>query len=278
MKWYIGLGTAATVLVTIALVILGVGEQARMRDFTSAFEARQIENGAALFENNCRTCHGPQGRGIEGVAPALNAADLFNGDRLDGIGYTGTTEDYIRSTISAGRPVPSEGTSYPQRMPTWSQEYGGPLRGDQIDSLVAFVMNWEEIALARGEPTPAVPAGEGVGSDITVSLPEGDPEQGQALAEGGLGCVGCHILSSTGPAWEGGNGVDGVGVRAETRFQQDNYTGAAESAQQYLVESIVRPGAFVVEGFANGLMPQNYGDRLTAQDLADLVAYLETFQ
>jgi len=278
MKWYIGLGTAATVLVTIALAILGVGEQARMRDFTSAFEARQIENGAALFENNCRTCHGPQGRGIEGVAPALNAADLFTGARLERIGYTGTTEDYIRSTISAGRPVPSEGTSYPQRMPTWSQEFGGPLRPDQIDSLVAFVMNWEEIALARGEPTPSVPEGEGVGTDITVSLPEGDADQGKALAEGGLGCVGCHILSNTGPAWEGGGGLDGVGVRAETRFQQDNYTGAAESAQQYLVESIVQPSAFVVDGFDDGLMPQNYGDRLTAQDLADLVAYLETFR
>jgi cytochrome c2 len=278
MKWYIGLGTAATVLVTIALLALGINEQVRMRSFTRAFEGRQIETGAALFENNCRPCHGPQGRGIEGVAPALNAADLFDGTRLAAVGYSGTTEDYVRSTVSAGRPVPSEGTNYPQRMPTWSQEYGGPLRGDQIDALVAFVMNWEEIALARGSETPAVPEGEAVGTDITVSLPEGDAESGKALAEGPLGCVGCHILSNTGPAWEGSSEQAGVGTRAQTRFEQDNYTGAATSAEQYLIESVLRPNAFVVEGFDPDLMPQNYGSRVTVQDLADLVAYLETFE
>ena len=27
-------------------------------------------------------------------------------------------------------------------MPTWSQDYGGPMRPDQIRDLVNFVMNW----------------------------------------------------------------------------------------------------------------------------------------
>jgi mono/diheme cytochrome c family protein len=277
MKGYIALGTGALLVVTAVLGVIALNERARMEEFASAFAARQVENGATLFESNCRSCHGPQGKGIQGVAPAINSPDLFNGTRLDNIGFAGTTEDYVRGTISAGRPVPSEGTSYPQRMPTWSEELGGPLKAYQIEELVAFVMNWEETAMQGPQPT-AVPEGERFGTDITAELPEGDAENGQALAEGGLGCVGCHILSETGPAWEGNDEVPGIGVRAADRIRQDNYSGQAETAEQYLIESIVRTDAHVVEGFNAGLMPGDYGSRLTPQQMADVIAYLETFR
>jgi mono/diheme cytochrome c family protein/cytochrome c551/c552 len=278
MKWYIGLGLGTLILATAVAAVLAVQEPARMERFDAAFHARQIENGASLFENNCRTCHGPQGRGIPGVAPGLNAADLFNGSRLQAIGYAGTVEDYVRGTIAAGRPVPSEGTSYPQRMPTWSREYGGPLRPDQIESLVQFVMNWEQTALAEAGPTPSIPEDEAVGTDITVELPAGDAENGQTLAEGSLGCTACHVLSSTGPAWAAADGMPAVAERAAQRIEQDNYTGGATSAHEYLVESITMPNAFVVEGFDPGVMPGDYGRRLTPQDLADILVYMETFR
>lgn len=278
MKWYIALGTASVVILTAVFGLIALDEPARMQKFTQGFEARQIENGAALFEANCQTCHGPQGQGIEGRAPALKTASLFDGSRLDEIGFTGTTEDFVRATIAGGRPVPSQGTNYPEPMPTWSTEYGGPLKDYQIEELVAYVMNWEEEALAQAEPTASVPEDERVGTDITVELPEGDAERGQELAEAGLGCTGCHILSTTGPAWEAEGDTPGIGARAEERYQQENYTGEAESAQQYLVESILRTDAHVVEGFDAGIMPDTYGQRLTAQDLADLVAYLNTFR
>lgn len=278
MKWYIALGIASVVLLTAVLGLIALNEEQRMEGFTAAFEARQIENGAILFETNCQQCHGPQGQGIEGRAPALNTPELFDGTKLEEIGFAGTTEDFVHATIASGRPVPSQGTNYPEQMPTWSEEFGGPLKEYQIEELVAFVMNWEEEALARAEPTPAVSEEDAVGTDITVELPEGDPERGQVLAEGGLGCAGCHILSETGPAWEGDSDQPGIGARAEQRIEQDNYTGEAESAQQYLIESIVRTDAHVVEGFEAGVMPGTYGQRLTAQDLADLLAFLDTFR
>lgn len=278
MKWYIGLGTVSIVVVTGVLAFLGVDETARMEDFTEAFYSRRIENGAALFENLCRSCHGPQGEGIPGVAPALQAAGLFDGSRLAAIGYEGTVEDYVRAAIAAGRPVPSAGTNYPQRMPTWSQEFGGPLRDDQVESLVAYVMNWEEPALAGAVAAEPLPEAEMVGSDMSVELPEGDPENGQVLAEGGLGCAGCHVLSETGPAWEGEGDMAGIGARAATRFEQPDYTGEADNATDYLVESVIRTDEFIVEGFAANIMPSDYGTRLTVQDLADIVAYMETFR
>ena len=274
MKWQIALGTLSVVATVIVLTIVAAGEPRRMAGFTPSYQAGQVETGALIFENSCRPCHGAQGEGIEGVAPALNAADLFNGNRLRAIGFAGTVQDYVRATISSGRPVPSSGTNYPQRMPTWSQRFGGPLRDDQIDSLVAYVMNWEERALQGGAEVTQAPPGEVVGTDITVPLPAGNADQGKALTEGNLGCVGCHILGATGPAWLPSGDTPGMGDRAATRFGQADYTGHAATPEQYLLESIVLTNAYVVEGFGPDLMPANYGQRLTPQDAADLVAYL----
>ena len=276
MKWRILLGTLAIVAVAGLLGMIALRERDRMAGFTQAYHARQIEVGAALFENNCRTCHGPQGQGIDGVAPAINAADLFNGQRLAAIGYIGTVEDYVRGVVAAGRPIPSAGTNYPNRMPTWSQRYGGPLREDQVDSLAAFIMNWEEQATGGAVSTPAAP-GEVVGTDIALTLPEGNADSGQALAET-LGCAGCHLQSTVGPAWQAEGTQPGVGGRAADRFTQPDYTGQATTADQYLFESIVSPGAYLVPGFGQGIMPGNYGGRLSKQDLADLIAYLRSLR
>jgi mono/diheme cytochrome c family protein len=274
MKWYISLGTLSVFGLVAIFGYLAVTELQRMADFTVAFRARQIEAGAGLFENNCRICHGVDGKGIEGVAPALNAADLFSGQRLQTVGYAGTVEDYVRSVISAGRPVPSAGTTYPNRMPTWGERFGGPMRDDQIDALVAFIMNWEERALAEATPAPTLSPDQAAGTDITRELPEGDAARGQQLAEGPLGCTACHILSGVGPGWLPAAGFPGMGERAETRLAEPGYTGRATTAAQYLFEAVVLPDEHVVEGFQPGVMPRGFGNRLTPQDLADLIAYM----
>ena len=45
---------------------------------------------------------------------------------------------------------------------------------------------------------------------------------------------------------------------------------------EYIHTSITQPGAFVVEGFQDGVMPLNFGETLSEQDINDLVAYLLT--
>lgn len=279
MKWQIAAGLFLVLGLIVLTLGLALNEMSRMELFKASNDARTVEAGASLFENNCRSCHGPQGKGIEGVAPAINAADLYDGSRLAAIGWSGTTDNYVRNVIAAGRPVPSAGTNYPQRMPTWSQRYGGPLRDDQVDSLVAFIMNWEDRALAEGGGAAPPTVVEGaVGTDIAQALPAGDPERGKQLAEGSLGCSGCHVLAEVGPAWMASGDQPGIGARAESRFAQDDYTGQASDAQQYLVESVVQTNAFIVSGYQPNIMPQNYGERLTAQDLADLIAYMNSLR
>jgi mono/diheme cytochrome c family protein len=259
------------------MLYIAVTELDRMETADRAYDARAIESGALEFESRCRPCHGPQGRGSP-LAPALNTAALFDGTRLETAGYTGTVADFVRGTIAAGRPIPSAGAAYPQRMPTWGEKFGGPLRDDQVDNLVAFIMNWEDRALAEAAATPEVPAGEAVGLNIVQSLPAGDAERGRALAEGSLGCTACHVLTATGPAWAAEGTAPGVGARAAARIDEAGYLGAATTAEQYLLEAIVDPGAYVVGGFQPGIMPATFGSRMTPQDAADVIAYMLTFE
>jgi mono/diheme cytochrome c family protein len=249
-----------------------------MARFEREQRAQAIEVGAELFDINCKGCHGPQGEGTPGLCPPLNDKYFFTG-RLKDVGWSGSLEDYVVATVSSGRLASTRPDQYPGNvspaMPAWSDHYGGPLREDQIRYIAAFVMNWESTAPDR-QQAPVL-AGPPVGTDITQQLPAGDAAKGEALATS-QGCVGCHVASTTGPAWLPKPDQPGIGARAETRFTDAGYTGKATSPDQYLLESIVDPSAYKVPGFDTVQMPATYGQALTAQDAADLIAYMLTLK
>lgn len=288
MTWRIIVGTLSLVITMILLGYVAVTEQERMSVFAAAYDSRQVETGAALYEGNCATCHGLNGEGT-GRAPTLNTPDLLteNSPRLQEVGWTGTVADYVELTIAAGRPRPSDlGQQYAERMPTWSQEYGGPLRTDQVQALTSFIMNWAA-AFDGQAGGPAAPQVEGVGTDISVELPEGDPANGEVLVgnpPNGQGCTVCHVLgagvtTTVGPNWEptAENNNQGIGTRAAARITEPDYTGSAETPGQYLFESIVQPDVHVVAGY-NPVMPKTYGNTIDAQMMADIIAYLLTIE
>lgn len=99
------------------------------------------------------------------------------------------------------------------------------------------------------------------------SLPAGNAAAGAALFNGQAACSACHALEPdkrlVGPS------LAGVAARAAT-------VRPGTTAEAYLLESIVNPDAHVVAGYDAGLMPANFGARLSPQELADLVAYLLT--
>ena len=190
------------VLVTSAIVLIyAINEETRMVNTEHAVQARAIEEGAELFELQCSRCHGTQGTGIPGLCPPLNDRYFFD-SRLEEMQWSGSMEDYIVSTASSGRITSTRPSSYPGQgtpaMPSFSNQFGGPLRDDQIRNIAAFIMNWEESA--ELVVPPELPTGPLVGSDITKELPEGDPAAGEQIAVT-LGCTACHILAPTGPAW-----------------------------------------------------------------------------
>jgi mono/diheme cytochrome c family protein len=268
------LGAIIVLVTSVIILVYGINEEERMKETERAQRARAIEQGAMLFEAQCSRCHGTQGLGIAGLCPPLNDRYFFD-ERMGEVNWSGTLEDYIVATVSSGRLASTRPQTFPGQgapaMPSFSERYGGPLREDQIRNIATFITNWEETATLVAMPTP--PAGPVVGSDITKELPEGNAQAGETLATT-LACTACHIAAPTGPAWLPSGSEPGIGERAAARIAQPDYTGQATTPEQYLFESIVAPNTFIISGFAANIMPLNYANTLTDQDMADLIAYL----
>lgn len=100
---------------------------------------------------------------------------------------------------------------------------------------------------------------------IAPSASAGDPANGETLFAS-LGCIGCHSLDGT-PAT--GPTMQGIAEEVAEEFE-------GVDPADYLRESIVEPGAYVVEGYADGIMPAY--TNLSESDLNNLIAYLLTLE
>ncbi len=137
------------------------------------------------------------------------------------------------------------------------------LRVAEVDR-AALALNAEPTAAPTAVSTAAAPAQDPQAE--FAALPPGDAAAGETTFKG-LPCAGCHSLASevviVGPS------LAGVATRAESRVP-------GYSPEAYLFESIVRPNAHVVESFQPGVMPQNFRETLSDQQIADLIAYMSS--
>ena len=222
--------------------------------------------------------------------------------RLNNVGWGSTLDAFVLTTLISGRPVSSN--YWPEAMAAWSQTAGGPLRTDQLEDLANYVLNWgagrswtlEDLLRVQQFAKEPVEGGglsveepvapeiiniefadvssrrEEIDSTVARALGElaeltGDPNNGQALYNGTLACSACHDLETVAPP------TTGTFTRVQdTRLQDPALAGYDE--QHFLVESILAPNAYVSAGYPANNMPQNFGERLDAQLLADLLAYL----
>jgi cytochrome c oxidase subunit 2 len=110
----------------------------------------------------------------------------------------------------------------------------------------------------------------GCGGEKTVSptgsvegeLPKpakGNATPGKAVFESN-GCGGCHTFKPAGANGKIGPDLDKVLKGKDAEFIQT---------------SITDPNAEIASGFQPNVMPQDYGSKLSAQQLADLVAFLQ---
>jgi cytochrome c oxidase subunit 2 len=83
------------------------------------------------------------------------------------------------------------------------------------------------------------------------------------------GCGSCHTLGDAGTNGNVGPKLDTLTADAAKYGKQ-----LKETPEEYVKQSIQKPSAFTVPGFPKGVMPSNYGNQLSPEQLDALVSYL----
>jgi alcohol dehydrogenase (cytochrome c) len=229
-----------------------------------------IAAGAELYARSCASCHS-----IESRAPSLATGRFAHGGE----------DDQIAQTIRGGVPG--------SQMPAFPA-----LRTDAVWQLVAYIRS-----LSDGGTAPVGASGGG------------DAAAGEAIFNGKGGCVSCHqvnargglvgpdlsaagarspealrdkILNPGSPAATGGRGAaprpqvivaktrDGREIRG-ARKNEDTFSLQVMdvSGQLHLLDKATLADLQYED---RSLMPADYGTRLSAAELRDLLAYLRTLQ
>lgn len=237
-----------------------IGEQTNAQNITPAVVAGKD----VWHKKNCINCHTILGEG------AYYAPDLTKITKQRG-------EAYLTAFLKNPSDYYSE-KKHRRVMPDLN------LTDKEISDVIAF-MDWvAEIDNNDWPPRPihvtggAAPAAA-KDSDAGGSAPVA---RGENVFRGATPtCTACHSIEhgqdGAGPS------LAGMATRAEEVIASDSYTGDAADAAGYILESIVAPSKHLVPGakYSTGtmsLMPANYGNTLTDEELDNLVEYLLTLK
>ena len=69
-----------------------------------------------------------------------------------------------------------------------------------------------------------------------------------------------------------------LGTTGATRLADPAYQGRAKTIREYVIESVVEPGVYVVPGYPANTMPTWYGTKLSALALEKISSYVESLQ
>ncbi len=102
------------------------------------------------------------------------------------------------------------------------------------------------------------------------NLPQDPVSKGKRLVENN-GCFGCHSVDgspSVGPTWAGIFGSEKVLIDGTVKVVND----------EYLLTAIVNPNLEVPEGFPAGVMPSNYADLFSEEEIQNMVNFIQSLQ
>lgn len=132
-------------------------------------------------------------------------------------------------------------------------------------AVIAFLGGWlvGDLGASPATKTVYVSAPANEGEEVAASEPSGKEEAGEgggAQVFASAGCGSCHTLSAAGSTGTTGPNLD------ESLAPDDNTAG--------IEEMIVHPNTEVVEGYPRNVMPQTYGETLSAAEIHELSEYL----
>ena len=125
----------------------------------------------------------------------------------------------------------------------------------------------DAVAIFPPDPpdTPNTPETPDTGVDAGTVFQAGDAERGRLLTHthAGAGCLSCHRFERGGPGAEAGPGLWQIG---------------SDRSAASLLESLTDPAAVIVRGYEQSPPMPPMADRLTPEQLLDVVAYLRSLQ
>jgi mono/diheme cytochrome c family protein len=219
--------------------------------------AQLVKAGEEIFKTKgtCEICHRIGQKGTR--APDLAGV----GGRAAKMKPGMSAKQYIVESLVNPNAVIVEG--YPPIMPAVDKPPIA-LNRSELWALTAFLQSQGgtvDVALADIPATAGAGAGGG-GTAAAVALP-GDPKAGKAVFTGKGTCMACHKAGDVAGAPVG----------------PDLSKIAQIQTPDYIMKKILDPkGMGTVANFPPGVMPQDFGSRLTAKEYTDLVAFLLTLK
>jgi mono/diheme cytochrome c family protein len=218
--------------------------------------AQLVKAGEEIFhtKGTCEICHRIGQKGTR--APDLAGIGARAAKTKPGMG----AKAYIIESLLHPGNYLVEG--YPNIMPMVDKPPIG-LNRSELWALVAFLESQGGTVDVTLDDIPAsVGAAAAGGAPAEVKLP-GDPKAGEALFQGKAGCIACHKAGKIGASPVG----------------PDLSQIAKIQTPDYIMKKILDPkGMGTVSGFPPGVMPQTFGQALTAKEYMDVVAFVLTLK
>jgi cytochrome c2 len=253
-------------------------------DFQNDYSAGDPLAGELIaIDYNCCDCHvnhlhpgvrGPSFTATDDLPPVLVRGELRMADPAYA-GQATTNQEYVIESI-----LLADAYLVPGDWKIPMQSFHGQLTETELADILAWLERFGDGDDSSAMTPPDDSAAEKKTIDLEMDLPEGDPALGELTALN-YRCTGCHDNTSfpnvNGPEFAAVDDLPSILERAELRLTDPAYQGSATTGQEYLVESILYPEAYILPGDWLETMPDTFHEELTAQDLADLIAWMETF-
>jgi cytochrome c oxidase subunit 2 len=218
-------------------------------------------------ERGCMLCHTLEPNvGVKGGGRGPNLYQIAARRKNGTPSGANNLEDYLVQALYEPGAYLVEG--YVNIMP---QAWAPPskLTYEELTAVIAYLQSLGgtpsvKIGQIPRPPTGTVPTPTPAPKPTAGLSPE-EIAQAQKLLQS-FGCVACHSLGGQGGQL--GPALDRPEISEEAKEQ-------GLSLADYQRESILRPGAYLVEGFTD-MMPKDFGQKMTAEELELLVNYLSS--
>ena len=219
--------------------------------------AQLVKAGEEIFhtKGTCEICHRIGQKGTR--APDLGGIGARAGKMKPGM----NAKAYIIESLLQPSAYIVEG--YPPIMPAVDKPPIA-LNRSEVWALTAFLesLGGTVDVTLNDIPASVGAAAAGGGAQAEVKIP-GDPKAGEAVFQGKGTCIACHKAGKIGASPVG----------------PDLSQIAKIQTPDYIMKKILDPkGAGTVANFPPGVMPQDFGTRLTSKEYVDLVAFLLTLK